>query len=127
MLSQPWPPRASLVSGEGRDMSDPMNLDAADAAFLLGDIAMASEVRTRSIDWAQVGASAERIRADIEAMNIPLESPDVSVTLREIHFDGDAAILVDVSSGGGDVPDPLRFVFVVRNDDYLGNAGKVAS
>lgn len=102
-------------------------LDAADAVFLLADIAGAAKVTTRAIDWPQVGAFAARIKSDIQALNIPLDSPDVSTTLCAVQFDDEVALVVDVASAGGDVPDPLRFVFVVRGREYLGGAGKVAS
>ena len=107
---------------------DPKAVAPADSAFLVSDIANAAQPITSTATWEQIGAAGEAIKKDLAAMNIDLSAQDLTVTIRTVRFDKNTAAFVDVVGDGGDAgPDPFRFVFVVSNGDYLGNAGLVES
>jgi hypothetical protein len=103
------------------------SIDAADIAFLAFDIVASRHLTTGTASWERLGATGETIKKDIAGLNIDLSDKDVTTEIRSVHFGKESAVLVDVASGGGDsIPEPFHYVFVVRQGEYLGCAGKVA-
>jgi hypothetical protein len=97
-------------------------------AFLLADIAEARTKSFRKITWHDLGATAGEIQKAIADQNIDLNDPEVSTELYAISYGSSSAAFVDVSyGGGGEAPEPFRFIHVVSDGEYIGSAGDVAS
>jgi hypothetical protein len=103
-------------------------LSADELAFLLSDIAEAKKTLIKETNWEALGPASGEIKKTIADQNINLKDPEVSVTIRAINYDENTLAVVDVASGGGgEAPDPFRYVYFVRNGKYVGYAGSTAS
>lgn len=103
-------------------------LTISQLAFLVADIARAENASSMSTTLDGLGTVADEIKKETASQNINLNDPEVSVEVRRVTYDEHAAAFVDVNyGGGGEAPDFFRFVYVVSDGKYIGNAGDVGS
>jgi hypothetical protein len=101
---------------------------AFDLAETLSDLALDSTREFKKASWESLGSARHAVEKAIADDNLDVKTS--TVELREIAF-SDAqhrkvvVLVVDVTEGSDEPPDPYHNIYVVRDGVYLGRSSIV--
>jgi hypothetical protein len=105
-----------------------MGYQPSEFAFQVGSL-LANIAETRSptftnVEWNDLGTAAMDIRKSIEESNINVGNDGSDVSLIQVGTGKD--FIVDISSSGGEPPEPFRVIYFVIDGKYAGNVSGMA-
>jgi hypothetical protein len=104
-----------------------MGYEPSEFAFqigsLLANIAGDRKPTFTSVKWADLGTAEADVRKAIGDSNIDLGNNETDIFLIQIGIGKD--FVVDISSSGGEAPDPFRVIYFVIDGKYVGNVSDV--